>query len=340
MQLTLHEATLKYIGGVDPLLQWKAWGRRGSHVDADDETLRALKEASAQAQSRLATPEYQRRLGEFAAECKVLFDAFLERDEAAKRPYLDGREFYFVCGIMRSGGTYVFQEVSSCLGIDWRRLSFDMSHDTIPAYDLAWRFAQPDAYWRLLFDLCQFLVWAKRETTRQSVVQKRIAFAHAIPFLDGVFGERARYLITIRHPGAACTSFAEMEGIDEDSAAAPTPGLWNAIAERAAAQPLAWQCLDFRRKYLATWRAYYMDAARSGVATARTHALVYGDAFPRFVRRLAEERGTDFVPSKFSTRSRTYHPFWRSAEVEDVLSEVRDFWAAHGLALGALSEIA
>ena len=57
----------------------------------------------------------------------------------------------------------------------------------------------------------------------------------------------------------------------------------------ASAQPIDWESLDFRHKYLVTWRAYYMDAARSGLGIDCTHPLVHGDAFPEFLQTLAIE---------------------------------------------------
>jgi len=92
-------------------------------------------------------------------------------------------------------------------------------------YHLLANYHNPMMQHQLLFEICQFLVWAKRETGKH-VVQKRIAAGLAIPYLDAIFGERAQYLITLRHPATACTSFSEMEGINEEAKPTLSPAGW------------------------------------------------------------------------------------------------------------------
>ena len=327
MQFVLHEAALKYLCGVNPRAQWKAWGVRGSHVDGDPIAVRAIDGERAFIEVQLRKPEVMEGIEGFSVECLKLFNACLAGDEEAKSPYMSDKKFLFVCGIMRSGGTYIFQELSAGLGIDWEALSFSMSHDTIPSYELVLAHDEPAAYEKLLFEVCQFLVWAKRETVANPcVVQKRIAYGQGIQFVDKLFGPRAEFLITVRHPGAACTSFAEMEGLDEQAMPSSAPQGWKAIVERAEpASAKGWDGLDFRRQFLVFWRAYYGDVVRSGTALDRIHPIVYGDGFPGFVRRMAKRHGRDSNPRPFTAR----------AAIEDIKS----LWRARGLELGYLADV-
>ena len=242
---------------------------------------------------------------------------------------------------MRSGGTYIFQELSSGLGIDWEALSFSMSHDTIPSYDLVLFHDEPAAHERLLFEVCQFLVWAKRETgANPCVLQKRIAYGQGISFADKIFGPQAEYLIAVSHPGAACASFAEMEGLDEEAMPSQAPQGWKGIVEsRNPARAEGWDGLDFRCQYLAFWWAYYTDVVRSGTALDRIRPVVYGDGFPGFVRRMAQRHGRESNPKPFAARGREYHPFWRSDETTAAIEDVKSQWRARGLDFGELADI-
>ena len=310
MQLTVHEAVLKYLCGIDPVTQWKAWGGRGSHVDGDDQAIKAQEQEGAILRQALADPEMQKKANEFGQESYDLMNGFTAGDRSVTGKYLDGKKFYFVSGIMRSGGTYIFQEVGSCLGIEWNKLSFPMSHDAIPTYKLLKEYHKPEAFMPLLFEICQFLVWVRRETgDAPYVVQKRIAYAHAIPFLESIFGERAEYLITIRHPGSSCTSFAEMEGIDEESVPPQSPNGWKSTVLTRNPFIRDWDRLDFRHRYLMFWRTYYMDVVRSGMALERIHPNLYGDGMAAFVTDLSNSLGKDYEPSPFVPRIRDCHPF-------------------------------
>ena len=337
--VTLHEAALVYLCGVDPAIRWKAWGARGSHVDGDKSALREQNEEAAFVMRKVNDPKIQRAIEDFANESIRLLEAFLVGDEKKTEQYTHNKTFYFVCGIMRSGGTYIFQETSSCLGIPWNKLSFLMSHDSIPTYNLLANYYHPRYAVNLLFEICQFLVWVNRETEGQRyVVQKRIAAAHAIPFLESIFGEQAEYLITIRHPGAAGTSFAEMEGIDEEKLPAQSPRAWKPMTLRSNFVQ-DWEALDYQHQYLFFWQAYYMDIVRSGLALDRIHPIEYGDAFPRFVQELAKQNNSAYRPVPFEARERRYHSFWHSDEVKEVIKRVRRFWGYYNLKFGELENI-
>ena len=68
MQFVLHEAALKYLCGVNPRVQWRAWGARGSHVDGDPFAVRAVDGERTFIESQLQKPEVIEKIQDFFTE--------------------------------------------------------------------------------------------------------------------------------------------------------------------------------------------------------------------------------------------------------------------------------
>lgn len=155
-----------------------------------------------------------------------LYQGIIERKSDVIKPYIEGRTFNFVLGMPRSGGTTVYQAMSDIYKWPWNDLLLSMTHNYMPngrfcvehpatEYDMGWRL--PWNFSSLVFELCQFLVYANNESPdSEHIFIKSSALSYAVKFLNFLFADKANYFVTVRHPGAIVMTGGTEEITRED----------------------------------------------------------------------------------------------------------------------------
>jgi len=209
MEVPIAKGTIEYIAGVNPVESWAPVLVEGM----DDKGQREIAQKNLEiVKAAEQTKEYHEKLHDFMQETVKLFQAVTKRDADALRPYTAGKKFNFVLGMPRTGGTTVYNAMSSAYGWPWERLLLSMTHNSMPnaifiqqnpfsEFDMGWRL--PWNFNNALFELCQFLVYVNREAQDcENVFLKSSALSFGVKLLNFLFGNQARYIVTVRHPGA------------------------------------------------------------------------------------------------------------------------------------------
>lgn len=200
---------LEYAAGVDPKETWAAVTNDEIDVKEFDKIrnkhMDFLKE-------REPTKEFQDKLKGCMDEVIKLYQGILNGDGDAVKPYIDGRTFSFILGMPRTGGTTLYNGLSDAYEWPWEDLLLTMTHNFMPngrycvedpdsEFDMGWRL--PANFQTLVFELCQFLVYVNNEAPdSEHIFLKSTALSYAVKFLNYMFGEKANYFVTVRHPGA------------------------------------------------------------------------------------------------------------------------------------------
>ena len=338
LTLPIHDATISYLGNVNPDLQWRAQGLTGHREDEDTNALESLQNEVDKAKHILSSPQGEARLKSFLSEATFVFANLLSGKESWVDEYLEQKELIFVIGIMRSAGTYLFAEVCNIHDINWNNLNKLMTRDTIPTgqYLISWE--NPKSWIPLIFEIAQFLVWAKKEFSEyNTIIQKRIGYAHALPIIDNIFGTNAKYLITIRHPAAMGESYAKLYDIDANSPEPATPYGWELLAKRRLARTASeWKNMSYYERVLDYWQVYYEDLVRLSQPKGEIIPIAYGK-FEEFLNQYAKNIGKSYMPSKFIITERDYSDFWLSHKVQQTIEQVRKLWKMKGIELPEIS---
>ena len=325
--MPLHQATLNYIGGVEPALEWETRGIRKKNKKRNIK----LKKQRRQVDQFLNTKEGKEKLQSFLEECSMVYHNLLS-DKEWISDYLENKKIIFVIGAMRTAGTYLYTELCKIMNINWENLNLKMTHDNIPTYAYLTYWEKPSSWLPLIFEMAQFLAWAKRECMGQeAIVQKRIAYGHAIPVLDNLFGDNAEYIITVRHPGAIAESFKELEDINMKTKKEPN-GWKHFVEDRKGISKTEWEELSYNEMVLVYWQVYYEDVVKYGLPEGNITVLGYGqEEYEGFLKGFAQNRNKDYKPNEFKVSDRRYDDFWYSDQVKEVINQVELWWQIHGL---------
>ncbi|GAB6100061.1 hypothetical protein JCM16358_19400 [Halanaerocella petrolearia] len=319
---------MDYVGEVDPILEWEARG-----ISAHNQQEKAeLKQQRRNAKQLLSTEQGQKKINSFLQECSTIFHKLLYEDKIWLEDYFSEKRFIFVIGAMRTAGTYLYTELSKIRNIDWKNLSIKMTHDSIPTYGYLEGWEKPNRWLPLMFEMAQFLTWAKRECSEQNVIiQKRIAYGHALPVLNNLFGDKASYVITVRHPGAIAKSFQKMEGIDMKNTLEPP--LWKEMAkQRKGISYSEWEKLSYNERILIYWQIYYEDVVKYGLPEGNITVLGYGkEEYEGFLSDFADKNNNkEYTLTKFNVSDKQYSDFWDSEQVNEIINQVKLWWQIHG----------
>jgi len=201
--------TMEYVAGIDPIETWMAV----SKANMDLEQFEKLRSVHMDIiKDKEGTKEFQDKLKGFLEESMKLFQAIMSGKGEIIKPYVQGRTFNFVLGMPRTGGTTVYQALSDANGWPWEKLLLSMTHNFMPngahvlrdpssEFDMGWRL--PFNFTSVLFELSQFLVYINNEAPDcEQVFLKSTVLSYAVKLLNYIFGDKANYFITVRHPGA------------------------------------------------------------------------------------------------------------------------------------------
>ncbi|GAB6100059.1 hypothetical protein JCM16358_19380 [Halanaerocella petrolearia] len=164
IDLFINYGVLEYIAGLDESKEWEIRGLAGHKPKA---AKRSLEQRKQKVQELIQKQSFKEELNKFIKEALNLFNAFINNNGIISK-YISNRNFYFVMGSPKTGGTYIYKEVSRAVGWPWKNLLRSMTHDSMPnGYfirgekneigGMGWR--EPMKYFNLLFQISQFLVY-------------------------------------------------------------------------------------------------------------------------------------------------------------------------------------
>lgn len=223
MEVPISLGTLEYMAGIDPKESWSIVTGEGIDEEAYEEIRNKHHDMIGE---KIKTKEFNEKIQSHIEEVIKLYKGIIERNGDAVKPYIEGRTFNFVLGMPRSGGTTVYQALSDIYQWPWNDLLLSMTHNYMPngrfcveqaasEYDMGWRL--PWNFNSLVFELCQFLVYANNEAPdSEHLFIKSSALSYAVKFLNFLFGDRANYFVTVRHPGAIMLTSGSEEITRED----------------------------------------------------------------------------------------------------------------------------
>lgn len=327
LKLPVNNAVIDYLGNIDTRVEWEA--RSISAHKRDRKLYNLNRKQVSDAVNFISTPLGKAELEEYMNECLNVFSMLIKLERNKLFEYLGNKKFVFIIGIMRSGGTYLFTELCNITGIKWKHLNMGMLHDNIPDGHNLSNWDKPMNYLNTLFELAQFLVWAKKEYTGSDIiVQKRVMYAFAMNVIDNVFGDRAKYVITVRHPGPASISFAEFaEDIEYTS-----KGWFSVINKYRDITRENWESMDYRGRYLIFWQVYYENIVRTARLKGEILTAAYErQSFDNVLNRLAVDSGKDYKGCNFKkVTNRTCSDFWSNDKVKNSIQNIKRFWNING----------
>ncbi len=330
--INIHNPTFLYVGrtiaGIPPHSFWNARGLSGHN--RDNEKSDRLHDASF---ASVQTPDGEGALRAFLDETVKVFDLMTHADPAPLKQLINQRQFVFVTGIMRSGGTYLLAELSKIHDIPYTTLDMAMLHDRIPKYEYYYYHEKPIAGMNLFFELAQLLAWVNREMPgRQTVVKKHQTLSFGLPAMDHVFGESATYITTLRHPLTAAFSMAHLDSIDLASPVLPSFYTeWKEMLVPMAGSEEAFDRLPFYEKFLLYYEKLYVSFARyKETIRGKIIPVAFGREYETFLKNYAENMGKEYQPETFNASLKKPVPE-ALEKAEQTLDRVRAYWTAAGL---------
>lgn len=351
--LPIHGATLRFCAGTDPALEWAARGVSG--YDADDDAKSRLEKHDEKAKDPatfLKDGPEKERLDHILETANRFFQEYNSGVNVGERHFRN-KDFIFIVGITRSGGTYLLTQLLEANGIDYRHLSLSMVHDGIPSYGhMLDSLTIPMRYAAAAFEFFQFLAWAQEAFDgRGTVVQKRIGYAHWLPQLDAILGDASTYIVTIRNPlhcfGSIVDLDAAASGLERGSMRHCTlrpdtqnAGRWLQVTQKYHdVSAREWERLNAGQQFVRYWEAYYREFANTPGLKGRLVPLAYGDACRRYI----DENYPEFSkgrPVALTTSKRNYDvikEFFGLSQsiIDEAIANVAADWERNGLVFPA-----
>ncbi len=331
-RLPVHGAVFEYCADVDPRVQWAARGISQYDRDADAATLLEAENRKARdLEDAIKNGGKDDRFYSFLTSVMEITGDYMSGADIVTKHFA-GKEFVFVLGIDRSGGTYLLQRIMKANGLEMRDFPLGMLHDSIPTFgDFIFN---PMLQFSICFEFFQYLAWAKEAfSASPRVFQKRIAYAHWLAQLDAVVGTAATYVVTVRGPLETLASILDSTGgldgsvlvVPEDRISARIADTWLYSVRRYHDIPDAeWQGLGVGRQYCLYWESYYRNLVAVPNLRGRLVPLAYGDAFAGFMAdRYPEVERAD--PTVLKTRPRDLEAIRDQLGLSDeILSETVD----------------
>jgi hypothetical protein len=317
-------------------------------VDQRSERLLALAEEDSQAQAAAAAGAVMAEpVGrEWVARAYGLLCALIIGDGAHLSELRARFRFVNVIGIPRTGGSYLTAEIYRALGLVPEEVPQALAHDSFPTI-APFELSPGNNGWMVtLKTMAEYLTMVEcyfegREPRfGKIVVPKKLTQAsYEGGFVRQMLGEDAEYLLTVRHPAAACVSTYEKSG------GLPETGLFAVRSNIEAwcrrdlnqtgfsAERLA--ALDYFDVYLKYWEHYHSMLATTGLAASPAVRIVpYGrEALESLAQRYHDDYGSGLRASEFHVAQKAgqAHPDWVE-RARPALARISAQWSAAGLA--------
>jgi hypothetical protein len=273
-----------------------------------------------------------------------LLTALLVGQPEKLRFFQERYRFVCVVGCPRHGGSYLTKQLFLALGMDPDAVPNVIAHDGFP--DAApFQFKESyNSLTTMMQNMAEYLAmvevfFANSRLFDNCIVvpKKATKAAYQGAFFRAVFGPAAEYIVTLRHPLAACIStYEKSTGLPEDGKFR-VRGNIEEWAHRdtvfTGTDPDRVLSLDYFDVYLRYWEQYHCNLALTGLGASRNwKTVVYGRermmglAQQWFSRFRQQGQVEDF--KVFDRRDR--HPAWK-ARAEAGIRRVAELWQSVGL---------
>jgi hypothetical protein len=254
--------------------------------------------------------------------------------------------YRFICvvGCPRHGGSYLTKELFAALGHDSTRVPNVIAHDGFPNVTPYALDDRHNAYTSFTQQTAEYLAMVEvyfaksRRVDGYTIVPKKATKAvYQGAFFNAVLGPKTEYIITLRHPVAACISTYEK------STGLPLDGRFDVRGniEEWVKRDLMWLGTDegsllrsdYFDAYLRYWENYHCLLALSGLAANRSWTVVaYGkERLMTLARKLHERFGSAAAPGEFKVfDKRSRHPDWND-RADKAIERVAQVWKLAGV---------
>ena len=254
--------------------------------------------------------------------------------------------YRFICvvGCPRHGGSYLTKELFTALGHDAGRVPNVIAHDGFPdltpyrldeSHNAFTVFTQQTAEYLAMVEL--YFSKSRRVDGYTVVPKKATKAAYQGAFFNAVLGPNTEYIVTLRHPVAACISTYEK------STGLPLDGRFDARGniEEWIKRDLMWLGADegsllrgdYFDVYLRYWENYHSLLALSGLAANRNWTVVaYGrERLMSLAQKFHERLGGGGEANEFKVFDRrSRHREWNDKAV-GAIERVSHTWKLAGL---------
>lgn len=214
-----------------------------------------------------------------------------------------------------------------------------IAHDGFPDAAPFLLAPQHNGYTAMMHQMAEYLAMVEvffgtpeSGTARKLVPKKATKAAYHGAFFASVLGAEAEYLITLRHPIAACIStYEKSTGLPADGKFAVRGNIeeW-AYRDNlfTGADPTQIVGREYFDVYLRYWEQYHLNLALGGLAVNRRRSVVvYGrDRLMSCAGGLAERCGDRVVPEDFKLFDRAAAPREWSQPATLAMQRVADAW--------------
>ena len=255
--------------------------------------------------------------------------------------------YRFICivGCPRHGGSYLTKELFVALGHDPGRVPNVIAHDGFPNITPFALDERYNAHTSMTQQMAEYLAMVEvyfaksRRVDGFTIVPKKATKAvYQGAFFNSVLGPKTEYIVTLRHPVAACVSTYEK------STGLPLDGRFDVRGniEEWAKRDLMWlgsdegsllRC-DYFDAYLRYWEHYHSSLALTGLAAGKHWTVVaYGkERLTALAKKLHDRFGSAAAPGEFKVfDKRSRHPEWIE-KAAPAVERVADVWKSAGLA--------
>jgi len=253
-------------------------------------------------------------------------------------------QFICVVGCPRHGGTYLTKNLFLALGIDPCKVPNTLAHDGFPdARPFQFRESH-NSLTNMMQNMAEYLAmvevfFAESRLFDDLVVvpKKATKAAYHGAFFNTVLGPHTEFVITLRHPIAACIStYEKSTGLPADGKFKVRGNIEEWVrrdSEFTGADPARLLEQDYFEVYLRYWEQYHLNLALTGLSANRNcKVVVYGRermmnlAKSYFTRFRCQGDAEEF--KVFERHDR--HKEWRKAS-EAAIHRVADTWKMAGL---------
>lgn len=313
-----------------------SWHDQLSEVLVPANIEQRVEQARGVAESVIAHPLGQRVI----YRAYELFTALLTGDEAKLKAFHDRFRFMLIVGCPRHGGTYLTKQLFRALGHEPETIPNVIAHDGFP--DSAPFYFGPgfNTYTHMLLQTAEYLAMVeayfgdRKPVAGKIIVPKKATkAAYHGAFFRKIFGADAEYIITLRHPLAACISTYEKSG------GMTADGLFRARSnieewarrdlEVSGARAEQMERMPYIEAYLGYWNYYHRQLADTGLASGQSWRVVaYGrDRLMQLAEEFNRRFGISSAVEDFKVEHKQdRHLDWQPA-AETAVHRMGAFWA-------------
>jgi len=272
------------------------------------------------------------------------FTALLTGNEARLKAFHERFRFIVIVGCPRHGGTYLTKQLFRALGHQAEAIPNVIAHDGFPDSAPFFFGDQFNSQTHTLLQTAEYLAMVEayfgdcQPIDGKIIVPKKATkAAYNGAFFKTVFGADAEYIVTLRHPLAACISTYEKSG------GLPVDGLFrnrSNIEEWARRDLLVSGVresvvdrMPYIDAYLGYWRYYHRQLADTGLAAVTNLQLVpYGkEPLMQLASRFNQRFGISTSLEDFAVGQKLHrHPEWMP-QADAALHQIGALWRAQGL---------